>query len=107
MQEENKPQIIFQPHTYSRTKTFLKEFVQVFSSVDDLIIYKEYPARETRDKGLTAKDLYLEVKKVNKGVKYCSNINRLIKNLKGNNVAFVGAGDINLVAEEILKQNNS
>lgn len=103
MKEENNVQIIFQPHTYSRTKTFMSEFVETFKNVDNLIIYKEYPAREIKAQGKSAKDLYLEIKKINSTVKYCANEKTLMKNLNGENLAFVGAGNINLVAEDILK----
>ncbi len=102
-EEHKNVQIIFQPHTYSRTKTFLKEFVSVLSKVDELIIYKEYSARENVKQGLSAKDLYLKIKKHNHKVKYCDNINSVLKSLKSNcSIAFVGAGDINLVAQQII-----
>ena len=101
--ENQTIQIVFQPHTYSRTKTFLKEFKEIFSKVENLIIYKEYSAREKPENGLTAKDLFLEIKKINPNVKYCDNFNALMNNLiKKGAVAFVGAGDINLVAEKII-----
>ncbi len=104
--EENKNvQIIFQPHTYSRTKIFLKDFVSVLSKVDDLIIFKEYSAREKKDQGMSAKELYFEIKKYNTNVKYCDNLKTILKNLKPNySIAFVGAGDINLIAEQVVKQ---
>ncbi len=105
--ENVNSQIIFQPHTYSRTKTFLKEFVSIFSKVDNLVIYKEYSAREKRTCGLSAKQLYTEIKKVNNTVKYAKDINSIIKNLETNcSLAFVGAGDINQVAESLVKTLN-
>ena len=104
--KENKNvQIVFQPHTYSRTKTFLKEFVSIFSKIENLIIYKEYSARENAEKGVSAKELFLEIKKHNENVVYCDNIKEILKNLKSNSaIAFVGAGDINLVAEKLVKK---
>ena len=104
--ENQNIQIIFQPHTYSRTKTFLKDFVVVLSKIKNLIIYKEYSARESADRGLSAKDLYLEIKKHNKNIKYCENVKSISKCLKPNySIAFVGAGDINLVAEKLVKNS--
>ena len=100
--------IIFQPHTYSRTKTFLKDFIKVLKNVENLIIYKEYPAREKRAAGITAKQLYEELKKYNANVKYCASINcveKYINNHQG--IAFVGAGDINLVAEKLINKNKN
>ena len=46
---------IFQPHTYSRTKLLLKQFLKVLKEADDLIIFKEYPARESKQMGFSAK----------------------------------------------------
>lgn len=41
---------IHQPHTFSRTKMLMKEFVEVLSTVDKVLIPPIYPARETNDK---------------------------------------------------------
>ena len=95
--------IIFQPHTYSRTKTFKKEFVNIFSSLNNLIIYKEYAAREKAECGITAKELYYLVKEKNENVLYSSNIKKFTDKLSSfDAVAFVGAGDINKVAESVI-----
>ncbi len=104
-QKENQNyQIVFQPHTFSRTKFFLKEFVNIFKSVENLIIYKEYSARESKEQGLSAKELFLEIKKINKNVKYADCVKNVEKMLKNNSaIAFVGAGDINLVAKRIVR----
>ncbi|MBR4999109.1 MAG: UDP-N-acetylmuramate--L-alanine ligase, partial [Clostridia bacterium] len=102
--EFKENQIIFQPHTYSRTKTFFKDFVSVLSSIDNLIIYKEYSAREKLVVGATAKDLYFEIKKINPNVEYCESLKSVLKSIKPTCVlAFVGAGNINLVAQNIVK----
>ncbi len=97
-------QIVFQPHTFSRTKMFLKEFVSIFSQLKNPIIFKEYSAREKRLEGLSSKDLFHEIKKVNPSVKYCASYKSILKRIKNTSaIAFVGAGNINLVAEKIVK----
>ena len=40
---------IHQPHTFSRTKMLMKEFVEVLSTADKVLIPPIYPARETND----------------------------------------------------------
>ena len=106
-QEFKHNQIIFQPHTYSRTKNFFKDFVSVLSGVKNLIIYKEYFAREKEIAGASAKDLFLEIQKKNPNAIYCENYKSVLKNLKINHAyAFVGAGDINLVADKIIKHSS-
>lgn len=95
--------VVFQPHTYSRTKLLLKEFLKVFSKLNDLVLYKEYPAREKPTAGMTCFELYQQILKINKNVKYLDNkrnIQKIIKNYDA--VAFVGAGDINKVAQKLI-----
>lgn len=96
--------IVFQPHTYSRTKTFLKDFIKIFSEIKNLIIFKEYPAREKPEQGTSAKELCYYLQKNNINAKYLCNAKSLKKNLTNYDaVAFVGAGDINEVATKIVK----
>ena len=98
--------IVFQPHTYSRTKTFYSDFINILKNVDNLIIYREYAARETPDCGCSAKDLFLGVKEFNKNVEYCGSYRKILsKLLNFEAVAFVGAGDINIVAAKIVETN--
>ena len=103
-QEFKINQIVFQPHTYSRTKNFFSDFVSVLKDVENLIIFKEYPAREKEIFGATAKDLFFEVKKYNSNAVYCDSYKSVVKNLKPNCAyAFVGAGDINKIAEKLVQ----
>jgi len=96
--------IVFQPHTYSRTKIFLNEFIKVLSSIKNLVIYKEYSARENISQGVSAKELWLKVKEINPNVQFCVNTKKLAQELNNYSaVAFVGAGDINLVAQKLIR----
>ena len=98
--------IVFQPHTYSRTKLLLPQFIEVLKDVENLIIFKEYPARENKSAGMSAKDLCNELKKINNSVKYCATYASLVRNIKQNQAtAFVGAGDINKLAQKFVKSN--
>lgn len=104
LKELNKPYvIIFQPHTYSRTKKLESEFLQVFKDYKNIIIYKTYPARETKKMGLTAKQLcdkLPNVLYVGTKIKLKQIISQLSE--KNINLAFVGAGDIGEIAHEVL-----
>lgn len=53
--------LVFQPHTYSRTKALLKDFAQVLTRADVTLIMPVYPARETPDMGATAYELFSEI----------------------------------------------
>jgi len=95
----NNPLIIFQPHTYSRTLTLFKDFVKVFNDVDNVIMYKTYPARETLIEGGTAKDLYNAITCNNKYYiedvcDLVKSIKKIIKNNKIDGVIVLGAGNL-------------
>ncbi len=44
---------VFQPHTYTRTRDFVREFGQAFMNADVLIVTDIYPARELPIEGVT------------------------------------------------------
>ena len=49
--------VLFQPHTYSRTKSLMPEFIGALSKVKDLIIFDTYAAREKFDYAGSARHL--------------------------------------------------
>jgi len=88
--------IIFQPHTYSRTKRLMQEFVNCFKSFKEVMIYKTYPAREIFDLEGSAEVL---AKKIGENAIYFDNIEsvkkHLHKTLESCDLLLVlGAGDI-------------
>ena len=54
---------IFQPHLYSRTKEFYKDFAKALIKSDVTIITDIYPAREKPIEGVTGQLVYEELKK--------------------------------------------
>ena len=99
--------VVFQPHTYSRTKLLFHDFVRVLRTIKNLIIYKTYPARETYDEEGSAKRLAHEVS----DCLYVDNAEVLKTWLdktvgEGDVVLYLGAGDIYYVAQYLLKQLN-
>lgn len=53
---------IFQPHLYTRTRDFYKEFADALSLVDDVCIVDIYPAREQPIPGVTSALIYDNLK---------------------------------------------
>ena len=49
---------VFQPHRYTRTRTFLEDFPPAFRGVDDLVLCPVYAASESQIPGGTSADLY-------------------------------------------------
>jgi UDP-N-acetylmuramate--alanine ligase len=48
---------VFQPHTYSRTKALLREYMHSFDDADKVLLLDIYPAREKSDLGVHSRDL--------------------------------------------------
>ena len=97
--------VVFQPHTYSRTKTLFRDFVQVLQPVKNLMLYKTYPAREVYDGAGSAETLAHAIG----DCLYADNVfvlkTWLKKTLKeGDLVLFLGAGDIYYAAQYLLKE---
>ena len=49
--------VVFQPHTYSRTRALLDEYTTSFEDADHVIVTDIYAARESGDQGVSAADL--------------------------------------------------
>ena len=56
--EYNKSWVIFQPHTYSRTKNLLDDFAKALLNFDNIVILDIYAARETNVYGISSRELY-------------------------------------------------
>ena len=97
--------VVFQPHTYSRTKLLMREFVEALRPIKNLMVYKTFPAREKYDGEGSAERLAEEIG----GCLYAENTYVLKTWLKktvceGDCVLFLGAGDIYYVAQYLLKE---
>ena len=55
---DKKVTALFQPHLFSRTKDFYKEFAESLSLFDEVILVDIYPARELPIPGVTSKLIY-------------------------------------------------
>lgn len=95
----NKIWCVFQPHTYTRTNSLLKEFGESFNDADEVIVTDIYAAREA-DTGLVhSKDLVKELKNNNVNGKYIKTFEEIVDYLektvdKGDILITVGAGDV-------------
>lgn len=96
--------VIFQPHTYSRTRLLMQEFVEILRPIKNLMIYKTYPAREKYDREGSAETLKNRIG----SCLYAENVYVLKTWLKktvkeGDMALFLGAGDIYYAAQYLLK----
>ncbi len=94
---------IFQPHTFSRTKTLLPQFLEVFGDLEYPTFFKTYSARESESDGMSAKELADILQKSGKNAHYFDNFADLEQFLAGFSrdtvLLFVGAGDLPQILE--------
>lgn len=74
--------VVFQPHTYSRTKNLLDDFAKALLNFDNVIITDIYAAREDNIYGISAQDLVDKVQSYGKKALYISDFNEIVKYLK-------------------------
>ena len=56
--KDKKITAIFQPHLYTRTRDFYKDFAESLSLLDEVVLCDIYPAREEPIQGVTSKLIY-------------------------------------------------
>lgn len=95
--------VVFQPHTYSRTKNLFRQFVSVLSPLNNLLIYRTYAAREYYDDAGSALTLSHHIKKSRYGDSVQDITDFILKAAEGDTVLFLGAGDIYDIAKEAIK----
>ncbi|MDE6618971.1 MAG: UDP-N-acetylmuramate--L-alanine ligase [Lachnospiraceae bacterium] len=98
---------VFQPHTYTRTKAFLKEFASALSLADKVVLTDIYAAREKNTIGISSKDLLCELEKLGTECYYYQSFdeieNFLLKNcINGDLLITMGAGDVVKIGENLL-----
>ena len=105
----NRVVAVFQPHRYSRTKTFLQEFASAFENADLVVITDIYSAGETNTNNITGEDLVTAIRRVRGSViaqhhaqvYYHGSIDSIPQFLQesilnsGDLVMFLGAGNLN------------
>ena len=106
--KDRKITAIFQPHLYTRTRDFYKEFADSLSMLDEVILCDIYPAREQPIPGVTSKLIYDNLKSgVEKSMIHKEDVLELVKSRSFDVLIILGAGDLdNYVPQitEILKQ---
>lgn len=101
---DKKITVIFQPHLYTRTRDFYKEFADSLSLADEVILTDIYPARELPIEGVTSRlildNLRPDIEKLlcNK-----SEVGELLKQKKREVVIILGAGDLESQIDSFAK----
>ena len=98
---------VFQPHTYTRTKAFLKEFAEALSLAENIILADIYAARERDTLGISSKTLQAEIEKLGKKCYYFPSFDEienflLEKCINGDLLITMGAGDVVKIGENLI-----
>ena len=95
---------IFQPHLYTRTRDFYKDFADSLSILDEVILCDIYPAREKPIPGVTSKLIYDNLKPgVEKSMIHKEDVLDLVKNRDFDVLIVLGAGDLDNYVPQIAK----
>ena len=103
----NKSWVIFQPHTYSRTKNLLDDFANALLNFDNIIVVDIYAAREKNTYGITSKDLSDKIISLGKDAKYIPDFNECVSYIKNNIqendiVMTLGAGTVTEIGSMLV-----
>ena len=101
--EGRRIKAIFQPHLYTRTRDFYKDFASALSLLDDVAIVDIYPAREKPIPGVTSAIIYDNLTCAKREMISKNEIIDTVRKGGFDVLVTLGAGDIEDYAEEITK----
>ena len=78
----NKSWVVFQPHTYSRTKNLLDQFANSLMNFDNVIVLDIYAARETNTYNISSKDLVDKLHSLGKQALYIPDFDECVSYIK-------------------------
>ena len=98
---------IFQPHLYTRTRDFYKDFADALSLLDEVILTEIYPAREQPIEGVTSELIYNHLRPgIEKQIIRKADVLQFIKDHSFDVLIVLGAGDLDNMVPEMTKLLN-
>ena len=95
---------IFQPHLYTRTRDFYKDFADALSHFDEVILTEIYPAREAPIPGVTSQLIYDNLKSgVEKSMIQKADVLNMVKSRDFDVLIILGAGDLDNMVPQITR----
>jgi UDP-N-acetylmuramate--alanine ligase len=111
--KHNKLWLIFQPHTYTRTKALFDDFVDSFTDTDVLVVTDIYAAREKDVYNISSYKLVnaMKAKYPDKPIYYVKDFEDIVKYIekfaaKDDIVMTMGAGDVYKVGDMLLHKDD-
>lgn len=95
---------IFQPHLYTRTRDFYRDFADALSQLDEVILTEIYPAREQPIEGVTSQLIYDYLRPgIEKSIIRKDDVLDLVKQRDFDVLVILGAGDLDNYMPQITK----
>jgi len=95
---------LFQPHLYTRTRDFYKEFAEALSLLDEVILCDIYPAREQPIPGVTSRLIYDNLAPgVEKSMIHKEEVLDLVRSRDFDVLIVLGAGDLDNYVPQIAQ----
>ena len=100
--QDRKITVIFQPHLYTRTRDFYREFADALSLLDEVILCDIYPAREEPIEGVTSQLILDHLRPgVKGGLVSLDGVLPLVESRDFDVLVVLGAGDLDNLVPEI------
>ena len=101
---DHKITALFQPHLYTRTRDFYKDFAESLSKFDEVVLTEIYPARELPIEGVTSDLIYRNLSEsVEKHMIRKDDVIEFLTNHNTDVLVLLGAGDLENYAGEITE----
>lgn len=104
--------VVFQPHTYSRTKELLHDFAKALLDFDNIIVTDIYAAREDNIYGISSQDLVNQIQTLGKKALYMPDFNEIVTYLKERTiendiVLTLGAGTVTKIGPMLVDKTET
>jgi UDP-N-acetylmuramate--alanine ligase len=102
---------VFQPHQYSRTRSFLEAFATSFAAAGRVVVPDIYAARDSEEdrRAVSSRDLVARIRAAGVAADYAASfreaLDLLASDLRAGDVCLtVGAGDVTLLSDELVRR---
>ena len=104
----NQSWVVFQPHTYSRTKLLMDDFAKALLNFDNIILLDIYAARESNTYNVSSEDLANKIKTLGKNALFIKDFDECVSYLKShvheNDIIITqGAGTVTEIGGKLIK----
>lgn len=101
---DKKIVVVFQPHLYSRTSDYYREFATALSLADQVALVEIYPARELPMEGVTSKIIYDLITSPIKRLTTKAELINTLREMDFDVLLTVGAGDIDIYIPQLVTE---